>query len=68
MKEYHTECTENLACCTVEPWAHLVVEIVKKSEHAVLIIRIGLIDVLEQLDLIETLVKIVLVVLHAQHT
>ena len=32
-----------------------------------LIIRIGLIDVLQQLDLIQTLVKIVLIVLQAQH-
>ncbi len=43
--------------------AHLVVEVVKQPEHAMLIFRVSFIDVLQQLDFIQTLIKVVLVVL-----
>ena len=62
-----TECSDRAVCFPVGTETYLVVEVVKQSEHAMLIIRIGLIDVLQQLDLIQTLVKIVLIVLQAQH-
>lgn len=44
--------------------AYLVVEVVKQSEHTMLIVRISFINVLQELDLIKTLIKVVLVVLH----
>ncbi len=44
--------------------SHLVVEVVKQPEHAMFIFRISFIDVLQQLDFIQTLIEVVLVVLH----
>lgn len=44
---------------------HLVVEEVEEAKHAVLIIGICLIHVLQQLNLIQALVQVVLVVLRA---
>lgn len=43
--------------------AHLVVEMVKEMEDAILIIGVMVIHILEQLDLVQTLVKVVLVIL-----
>ena len=52
-------------CPYKESWLHLVVEVVKEAQHAMLIIRVCFIDVLQQLDLIQTLVKVVFVVLQS---
>ena len=47
---------------------HLVVEVVKQPKHAVFVIRVSLINIFQQLDFVQALVKIVLVVLHAYHS
>lgn len=44
--------------------AHLVVEVVKEMEDAILIIRVMIVHILEQLDFVQTLVKVVLIILH----
>ena len=44
---------------------YLIVEVVKEAQHAMLIMRVCFIDVLQQLDLIQTLVKVVFVVLQS---
>ena len=43
---------------------YLVIEVIKEPQHAMLILRISIIDVLQKLDLIKALVKVVFVVLH----
>lgn len=45
------------------PDAYLVVEEVMKAYNSKLIIRVHRVDILEELDLIQALVKVVLVVL-----
>lgn len=44
---------------------HLVVEVVKEPEHAMLVIWVSFVDVLQQLDLIKALIKVVFVVLQS---
>ena len=43
---------------------HLVIEMVKEVKDAILIIWIMVIHILQQLDLVQALVKVVLVILH----
>lgn len=63
-------CQHMEAACASQQGAksHLVVEVVKQPKHAMFVIRVSLIDVFQQLDLVQALVKIVLVVLHAYHS
>ena len=49
------------SCCA----ADLVVEVVVQAQHAVLVVWVCIADILEQLDLVQALVKVVLVVLQS---